>query len=149
VHLVYTENEFYEDGERIGFLKPVTIDGNLSIIEDIITLEASISTELELPCSRCLNNFSYPLEIQIHEKFSNHPHEEDDDIIFIEENTIDISNIVKNNIIISLPIQKLCKEDCKGLCQHCGINFNHSSCNCMNENIDPRLSKLKDLFSAD
>ena len=56
---------------------------------------------------------------------------------------------MENNILLTLPIKRLCKEDCKGLCQQCGNNLNLSTCQCDNDDIDPRLAKLKDLFSTD
>jgi len=87
--------------------------------------------------------------IHAHEKFSNNSDNKDDEIIFIDGDTIDITNIVKNNIILSLPFKKLCKDDCKGICQNCGGNLNTTSCHCKEDDIDPRLAKLKDLFSAD
>lgn len=149
VHLVYKEESFYEGGEKIEFIKPITLEGELFLTGDIINLEGNICSELSLPCSRCFVNFSHTINVPIHEKFSANPENKDDDIILIDGDTIDITNVIKNNIIMSLPIKKLCKDDCKGLCQHCGTNLNISSCNCSNDDIDSRLTKLKDLFSAD
>lgn len=149
VHLVYNEESFYDEGEKIEFLKPVVLEGNLYLIEDLISLEGEIFTEVNLTCSRCLSDFSQKIDLPVHEKFSINPENEDDEVIFVNGDTIDITDVIKNNIIISLPIKKLCKNDCKGLCQHCGTNLNISSCNCAKDDIDPRLSRLKDLFSAD
>ncbi|MFL0246979.1 YceD family protein [Candidatus Clostridium stratigraminis] len=148
VHLVSSMENFYDDGEYIQFLKPVTLDGDVSISENVIRLEGKVTTELGLSCSRCLTSFNYNIDIQIHENFSNNPDNKDDEIIFIDSDIIDITENIKNNIILSLPIKKLCKDDCKGLCQVCGINLNVSSCNCTRDLVDPRLAKLKDLFSA-
>jgi uncharacterized protein len=148
VHLVSDIENFYDDGENIEFLKPVTLDGELFIAENVICLEGKVTTELRLSCSRCLTSFNYDIDFQIHENFSNNNENKDDEIIFIDSDIIDITEIIKNNIIISLPIKKLCKDNCKGLCQVCGTNLNISSCNCMDDTVDPRLAKLKDLFSA-
>lgn len=148
VHLVSNIENFYDDGEYIEFLKPVTLDGDVVIVENVIRLEGKVTTELGLSCSRCLTSFNYDIDFQIHENFSNNPENKDDEIIFIDSDIIDITEIIKNNIILSLPIKKLCKDDCKGLCQVCGSNLNISSCNCNDDTVDPRLAKLKDLFSA-
>lgn len=149
VHLVYNEESFYDEGEAIEFIEPVTVDGELTLTGDIINLDARVTTNLSLPCSRCLTTYSHPIDIHIHEKFSGSSLNEDDEVIFIDGDTIDIADVIKNNIITSLPIKKLCKEDCKGLCQNCGKNLNISSCDCIEEDIDPRLAELKKLFSAD
>ncbi len=150
VHLVYSEEDFYDDGEKVEFLKPITLEGELYLTGDIIELEGQVLTEVSLPCSRCLTSFNHNVDVQIHEKFSANPDNKDEDeIIFIDGDSIDITDIIKNNILLSLPIKKLCKDDCNGLCQHCGTNLNITNCNCLEKDVDPRLAKLKDLFSAD
>lgn len=135
--------------ECIEFSAPVECCGELTITGNIIFLDATVKTELLIPCSRCFEKFGYQVNIEIHEKLSINPDNEDDEIIYIEGEKIDISDIVEDNIITSLPIKKLCNEDCKGLCQNCGTNLNFSQCNCKKDELDPRLEKLKDLFSTD
>lgn len=147
VHLVYEEKPFYDDGEFIRFNKPVELKGEIYALGDVLTLDGTICTELDLTCSRCLSTFSHVINLPVHEEFSTNSNSEDDEVIFIEGEAIEINDIIKNNIILSLPIKKLCKEDCKGLCQHCGENLNITSCNCEKNIVDPRLEKLKDLFS--
>jgi uncharacterized protein len=149
VHLVYSEENFYDDGEKIEFLKPITLEGEIYLTGDIITLEGKVLTEVNLPCSRCLVSFCHNIDIEIHENFSNNPENNDDDVILFDGDSIDIKDVIKNNILLSLPIKKLCSDDCQGLCQNCGSNLNTEGCNCAQEDVDPRLAKLKDLFSAD
>lgn len=149
IHLVIDESELFISNKEIQCKKPVELEGVLSITGNILNLDCVINTELTLQCSRCIEKFSYPLEFEIHEKFSNDPGDEDDNIIFTDSDKIDITEVIENNIIITLPMKRLCSEDCKGLCQHCGRNLNVDTCNCDNKDIDPRLAKLKDLFSTD
>ncbi|WP_341271486.1 YceD family protein [Clostridium acetobutylicum] len=113
----------------------------------IIPLYAEVKGIVELTCSRCLQKFPYDIDLEIDEKFTDNPENKDDEVIFINNYEVDINEIVENNIILSLPIKKLCREDCKGLCPMCGTNLNISTCNCHEDNIDPRFAKLKDLFS--
>lgn len=149
VHLVFEMESFSEEGETIRFVAPVNLDCELTSVEDIINLDGFISTELKLSCSRCLDIFNYKVGVEIHERFSVNLDDKDDDIILIDSDVIDVTEVIKNNIIMALPIKKLCKDVCKGLCQHCGNNLNLSPCNCVKEDIDPRFLELKDLFSAD
>ena len=73
--------------------------------------------------------------------------QEDENVITLEEgDVLDIRDVVMNNIYLALPLKVLCKEDCKGLCQDCGKNLNEGQCNCTHEEVDPRLSALKDMF---
>lgn len=150
LHLEINEEKLYDGSEYIDLLEPIKLDGTLSKLGDILTLNGTIHTVLELTCSRCVEKFSYPIDMTIKEKLTTNDKEnKDDDLIFINSDTIDITEIIENNIILTLPIQRLCKEDCKGLCHQCGANLNLSTCHCKNDDIDPRLAKLKDLFLTD
>lgn len=137
-----------QDGvEEFDVKEPLKLTGDLTRVGDIIYLDCNVKGVIELECSRCLEKFPYNIDLEIHEKLTNNPENKDEEIIFIENDNVNICEIVENNIIVSLPIKRLCKEDCKGLCPICGTNLNVSTCNCHEENIDPRLEKLKELFS--
>ena len=135
------------EGEVIRAIKPVKVEGQLVSRNEILELEATIETELELNCSRCLDTFIYPIDIDIEERFTNNKELQDEEgIIFVEGDTLDLSLIVENSIISTLPIKRLCKEDCKGLCPECGVNKNVENCNCIDYDVDIRLAKLRELF---
>ena len=59
---------------------------------------------------------------------------------------LDLKEVAENSIYLELPFKKLCNEDCKGLCQSCGVNLNNETCSCEDLDIDPRLAGLKDFF---
>jgi uncharacterized protein len=139
-------NITFED-EKIVFVEPVSLKGTFTLTGDIINFDGTISTTLNLVCSRCLENFDKFIQVEIHEKFSKFNHGKDDDIIIINNDKVDFSSVIETNIILSLPIKKLCSEECKGLCSVCGTNLNHSKCNCEEDDVDPRLAKLRDFFS--
>lgn len=134
------------EGENITFAKPINVKGFAIKNDKNISLDASVSTELELVCSRCLETFIYPVNIEIHEEFTNNRSEEDDETNLLTSGKVEITEIVIDDILSSLPIKKLCSENCRGLCQHCGANLNKTKCDCNSEDIDPRLEKLKELF---
>lgn len=146
--LVFEADEFLQESEDIKFEEPVKLDSTLDFTGDIISLDGRVTTRLRLSCSRCLEVFYTDIDIEICEKFSSNLSNKDDEINFIEGDVININNIIENSIEMALPIKKLCNEDCKGLCYNCGINLNLSSCECEKGNIDPRLIKLGNLFSA-
>jgi uncharacterized protein len=149
LHLEVNEYNFYDGSETIQLLEPVKLNGTLAKVGDILTLNCTVHTVLELNCSRCLEKFRYSVDMTIEEEFTNSEKaSKDDDVIFIDSDTIDITEILENNIILTLPIKRLCNENCKGLCQQCGTNLNLSTCKCKNDDIDPRLAKLKDMFST-
>ena len=135
------------EGEVIDIFEPVKVEGEVYSQEGVVILNASIKTELKMHCSRCLDTFIYPIDIDIEERFTNNKDLiNDEEIMFVEGDSLNITEIIENSIISTLPIKRLCKSDCKGLCSSCGANKNTSSCNCNNEDVDIRLAKLRELF---
>lgn len=151
VNYSFELKDFDHFGDLIKFADSVKFNGFISIDSDIIYLDGVLVLKLKFICSRCLKDFIYPLQIAIHEVFSSNPEivKNDEEIIFINNDNIDISEVAEANILMSIPIKKLCKEDCMGLCQHCGTDLNLSTCNCKNTQTDERLTKLKDLLLTD
>lgn len=149
IHLDLEKEKFFYENEFIKFSKPVKLDLILKPNGDEINLTGNIETELLLTCSRCLETFSHSIHIELNEILSKTLKSDDEDIIFINNDRLDLDEVVENNIISMLPIKKLCNEDCKGLCHNCGIDLNQSTCKCALDDVDPRLAKLKELFLTD
>ncbi len=150
VHVELKDSEGFFDGtEKINYFKVPKLNGEVSISDNVIVLDGKLQADLKLTCSRCLEKFHYPIDMNIQEQFviDDPSNEDNDDLIVINGDVIDITKVIENNIIVQLPIKRLCKEDCKGLCQKCGANLNVSECNCETLDVDPRLAKLKDFFS--
>lgn len=140
-------DNFYFDGDKIKSLEGITMSGKATYKDEIIILKAKLKGNLELVCSRCLDTFIYPIDIDIEERFTKSKElQDDEELIFVEDDTLDIIQIVENCIISTLPIKRLCKEDCKGLCSQCGTNKNIKECQCDDFDVDIRLAKLRELF---
>jgi len=71
--------------------------------------------------------------------------EEDMEIGFITGDHLNLDEVVKEQIYLSLPIKKICREDCPGLCPDCGTNLNKGNCTCDKVKGHPAFSKLKNL----
>lgn len=147
INVTYDLKPLYFDGEKIEAVEALNVVGNITSIGDVLTLRASIKTKLDLKCSRCLEAFIYPIDIEIEERFTNNnAHQNDEEIIFVDGNILDITEIVENVIISTLPIKRLCTDNCRGLCYQCGKNLKEGSCNCNTNDVDLRLAKLQELF---
>lgn len=129
-------------------VEPITFVGIIKNIGDSVEISGNVQGVIEVSCSRCLALIKYHINVEIEEVIAKNNDNRDEDIIFIDKDQIDLSQIIENSILFSIPIKILCKEDCKGLCQHCGVNKNISHCSCGEDIIDPRLEKLKDMFSS-
>lgn len=120
-----------------------------------IDATGTIDTELELECTRCLQKIDNKIEIEFSVAFvtaENYTkakeaeiNTEDLDVSLIEGNEIDLAELVREQLLLNLPEQVFCKEDCKGLCEKCGANRNLIDCKCIEKEIDPRWSALKNL----
>lgn len=132
------------------FLKPCLVQLTVERTGKLYLAKGKISTEIEVPCYRCLTNVAYGVNNTLVFTLAESSHEPDfsgeDDIIYFLNPEVDITPIVVETILVNLPMRILCKADCKGICTECGVDKNTEACNCKVDNIDPRLAKLKDLL---
>ncbi len=109
-------------------------------------------------CSRCLGTFSQRVSFQLEQVYHSIidvfsgaavPSSEDADLDFTidDHHTVDITEAVRQSIIVCLPMKPLCYPECAGLCPGCGANLNLSSCACRTDNIDPRWAPLLGMTS--
>ena len=147
INYEFEMDKFHFDGELIEPVSKVSVEGVVSSKERELVVSLHVRTKLKIACSRCLDTFIYPIDIDIEERFTKSKElQDDEELIFVEDDTLDIIQIVENCIISTLPIKRLCKEDCKGLCSQCGTNKNVKECQCDDFDVDIRLAKLRELF---
>jgi len=113
-----------------------------------LLLEASLQAGIATECVRCLEPFILPLSTSFTELYAFSSHAgTDTELVFPENGIIDLTALVREYFLLEIPINPLCKQDCKGLCPVCGANLNHSPCGHHPETIDPRLAVLKSLIN--
>lgn len=103
-------------------------------------------------CRRCSNPVLGLSVVSVDERFVDERAPGDDDAYLIEHDFVDLAPLAHDAIFLDLPLAPLCREDCRGLCSHCGIDRNEASCDCQVP-IDPRWATLDELrftdFSSD
>ncbi len=98
-------------------------------------------------CVRCLTPFEQPLRVNFTELYAFSPRQtSESELIFPETGVVDLAPLVREYMWLEVPIQPLCRPDCKGLCPVCGANQNQGLCHHELEDIDPRLAVLKTLL---
>jgi uncharacterized protein len=122
-----------------------------SVVEGIlITGELQGATVLE--CARCLKQFGSSVDLDVCELYLAPGHApEDEDSYRISATEIDLEPMLRDAVTLSLPLNPLCKEDCKGMCAHCGRDLNLGPCDCTEDATDPRwaaLDALRDKLSG-
>lgn len=136
---------------------PASVQGRLTKIDKDVYLKGRIIATLSVVCTRCLREFEHPVGCEVSARFIPRKkssdletdvelHASDIDTEYYSENKVNIFNPVHDQILLTVPMVRLCKKSCRGLCQKCGKNLNEGPCDCDKEDsIDPRLSVLKGL----
>jgi uncharacterized protein len=133
-------------GEGIPFSGPVTVNLNATGSDDTIFLEGDVSGKLNLQCVRCLEQYEFPFSITFGEVYTRKELEETAEEIRYSGDFIDIEPEVQKSLFLCLPMKAVCREDCQGLCPHCGQDLNKESCQCTGEITDPRFNVLQKLL---
>jgi uncharacterized protein len=124
----------------------------LSKFDHQIILDSVTDIPAILTCDRC--NSEYQTEITssyrmvyLFNQVSETNEIDGNELVFLHPDTdkIDLTKDVRDYAILAVPMKKLCREDCKGLCPRCGKNLNEGTCNCKDEVIDPRWETLQKL----
>jgi uncharacterized protein len=141
------------DADVYLIAEPVTLRFDVLKTEERYRLAGSVRTVLELPCSRCLEPFRWPVDaafdLVYHPQSSNvgegerEVEEEDLATAFYENNEIDLGQLMREQFYLTLPMKPLCNDACHGLCPVCGINLNRETCDCKREWVDSRLAALR------
>ena len=148
--------EFDENVKNIGIDEPffgnVNVKVELSKLHNQIILQADISANASFICDRCTKDFNTVLSsnYKMVYLFGSEPEDNNDiSVTFLPMDTdkIILDEDVRDYAVLSVPMKKLCKEDCKGLCVNCGKDLNEGDCGCQKNQIDSRwlpLMELKD-----
>ena len=128
-----------------SFNRPVRFSGSIVNDKGILKLTGVIETVYSAQCGRCLSEMEIGVSLAVREFIYGEPPEEDSEAYTYAGKTVDMEQIIKDNIILNLPVRQICSDDCIGLCSECGTNLNIASCDCKKESSDPRLEVLNKL----
>ncbi len=117
------------------------------------TLEVSGSAELALsmPCSRCLDPVRVPFHLSFQRTLDMKLTQEErianlDEQPYLQGYNLDVDQLVRDELLLNLPMKVLCDENCKGICNRCGANLNRETCGCDADPPDPRMSVIQDIL---
>jgi uncharacterized protein len=152
---VYQVSEIPFDETELRMIAPAEVRGRVRRANDEAELRGELRAKVSVPCARCLKPVELPIEVKFAERFvpavewrdeEAHELQEDElNLAVFDGEAIELDDVVREEIVLAIPGQVLCREDCKGLCPVCGIARNESPCNCETTAVDIRWEKLKDL----
>lgn len=121
--------------------------------KDHVYVETKGSIVLGIPCDRCLEDVAVEIPVGFAQEFNMGESDEDrlkalDEADFIRGYELDTDKLLYNEILMNWPAKILCKPDCKGICRMCGQNLNEGTCGCTQQEYDPRMAVIKDIFNG-
>jgi len=146
----------YDEGLRQ--LTPLAVDGSVELLPHTlgeIRIQGHLIVRIETECDRCLEPAEFPIdsnfdlfyrpavkadygeEVEIDEGEA--------EIAFYEGGGIELKDVLREFVLLSLPMQRICREDCQGVCPICGLNRNLVNCECAVKQVDERWAALKKL----
>jgi uncharacterized protein len=113
-----------------------------------VYVEGGLTARVSIECVRCLETYHQQLSVHIDELYEYPAEKASDPLLTISEAAIlDLNPLLREVLLLDVPIQPICSLDCKGLCPICGGNMNEQVCHHPEADIDPRLAVLKSLLS--
>ena len=128
----------------------VGVKADIHRLRDLITVRGDISALFVRPCDRCLEpartEISTPLHVVIRVRSISTETEEGDDGEFIvtvsdDDIEVDLTEVIRDRLVVEVPMVVHCSETCNGLCPDCGTDLNRETCNCASS-ADQRLAAL-------
>jgi uncharacterized protein len=151
-------------GSEATQVSPLAVEGRADLIEEHrgpreivqdVRLQATYSGEFEIACARCLEPVRRTLSGQFDLLYrplgvdagssERAISAADTEIGYYQESGLMLEDVLREQVLLSLPARTLCREDCKGLCPRCGRDLNSETCDCDQASADPRWSALSGL----
>jgi uncharacterized protein len=144
--------------ENLEQATPLHAVGSAELLKNTggeLRIQGRYTVELTAPCDRCLVNARHPLDAGFdlfYRPASTIARDEEIEIDegeaqigFYEGGGLELEDILREQILLALPMQRVCSEDCKGICPVCGKNRNQSACDCTTHPVNDRWGALRKL----
>lgn len=144
------------DDERVSLAGDIEGSVKLHRTNQGILVDGRVTAPVRLQCDRCLEEYTTTTSFPLREQFyptvdvntgaplAGDPEELDFPID--HNHLLDLREAIRQNLLVSLPMRSLCREDCAGLCAQCGHNLNEGPCDCVPEAEESRLGVLRALL---
>ena len=168
IHPVYFREEFSPGAIDLGpdmvQRSPLLTEGRVDLVEEHhgkhlvvqdIRVVGKLATSLEVACARCLDPVVHEVERRFDLLYrplgvdSGHAElsvtDAEAEIGYYQGEGLLLDDTLREQVLLALPLKTICREDCKGLCPHCGKNLNEIQCSCVEQVEDPRWAALREI----
>ena len=152
---VYQVNDLPLDDAEVRLVEPGEVSGRVRRAGKEFELRGRLHAKLEAVCGRCLKPVELPISTEFTERFvravswaaeeQHELREEDLNIAIFDGEAIELDDLVREELLLAVPVNVLCSQDCKGLCPICGVDRNLNDCQCGNDEVDSRWQGLEHL----
>jgi uncharacterized protein len=153
-------------GDDIRQCTPLTADGRAELVEEHhgkhkvvqdIRLRGRIATRLELACARCLDPVAQDVKRDFELLYRPLGTDAGKDELSVTDAEAEIGyyqgdgllleDVLREQVLLAVPLKVICRDNCQGLCPHCGKNLNQEKCSCAAPHDDPRWEALREIRS--
>lgn len=112
----------------------LAVKGKMMLLDDSVVVAGTGQASLGLICDRCLDNFDTSVRFNFEREYQLDRKVKSEGNLYVDKNlNIDLTTELRDEIILSVPTQNICKEDCGGICLGCGVSLNQEPCKCSNK----------------
>lgn len=157
-------DEIFLEEDDLTTLDEFSMSASLNSAGADVMVQGELTGTLRLDCVRCLSQFHHPLSVSFSGMFLGEedepvqgakdtkraPESPDDEgeVYFIKDACVTLRELLREQVILSVPFYPLCDSDCKGLCARCGENLNVTPCSCPSEDAGSPFSMLQNLIQS-
>ena len=148
-------NLIYAEGQVRDFRFPPSIDVDLNCYRSgrELFFHGSLRGTIEGNCSRCLKSHAFPIEKEFRFVLTPEPTPakskklscDEIGLSFYGADEINLFPLLKEQVLLALPMHPLCQDSCRGLCLSCGADLNEAPCHCASSSGDPRMAIFRNL----
>lgn len=156
---VYAPGELILEDDRVRLLDPPTVSGAVRQAGRRAHVSGRVSGRIEVECDRCLQAIELPIDSAFQLQYVTPEDyqaqqaieltEDDLDLSTFDGETIDVDELVMEELLLAVPDHVLCNASCKGICATCGADRNLADCGCQKQDVDPRWAGLKELVNRE
>jgi len=148
-----------ETVESVTIISPIKARLKIMKIGSEVVVKGEVMADLKLQCSRCIADYDHLLAVPVDVVY--HPVDElkgedrheilsgELDMDFYSGDEMDLMTLMKEQILLNIPMKPLCTDSCKGICRTCGKNLNEGDCSCPHKETDSRFDMLKKILDRD
>jgi uncharacterized protein len=130
---------------RVPAGSSVELDLRLESVVEGVLVSAKLHAPLAAECGRCLEPVVQRLDVPVAELFVYEPEADDDEVPVLDGDFVDLEPVLRDAVVLALPLNPICAEDCAGLCVSCGVRLSEVAPDHAHAEIDSRWSALAPL----